>query len=82
MIVGHNGDARALQKWLDEIASAGQQTDTNFDVIAAGVKRDPNGLMRLVGGFLVHSLCLRESGGVCLGGVRFLLPVLLNMCPQ
>ena len=41
MIVGHNGDVRALQKRLDELAGARQQTGSDFDVITACVKRDP-----------------------------------------
>ena len=80
VIVGHNGDVRALQKRLNEIAGARQQTGSDFDVITARVKRDPNGLLRLVGGFLVHSLCFTRkrrclSSGLGLGGVRFYCPL-------
>ena len=66
VIVGHNGDVRALQKRLDEIAGARQQTGSDFDVITARVKRDRTVccVWSVVFWFIVCAL--RESDGVCL----------------
>ena len=82
IIVGDDGHAVARHMRRNKCASLPDKTGPDLDVVTACVQRYPNGLLRLDVRVFSHRLCLRESNGLCLGGVWLLLQIVLYQLDQ